>query len=99
MGLDTAPFKLFYADLEQMMKRRHRIVHEADLANPKDTTSAPWTHTDNLNLGIWLLVVLAFYNQLKLSLDPSAKVQGWFLVNQIKALGFAREAQKEMTTL
>jgi hypothetical protein len=99
MGLDIAPFKQFYADLGQMMKRRHRIVHEADLANPKDTTSAPWTNTDELNLGIWLLVVLAFYYQLKLSIDPSAKVQGWFLVKYIKALGFAREAQKEMTTL
>src|ERR1019366_9806394 len=37
MGLDTTPFKSFYADLDRMMQRRHRIVHEADLLSPQDS--------------------------------------------------------------
>ena len=48
MGLDTTPFKSLYADLDQMMQRRHRIVHEADLPSPKDTVSCPWTIEDFL---------------------------------------------------
>jgi hypothetical protein len=36
MGLVTEPFKCLYADLDRMMKRRHRIVHEADLPSPED---------------------------------------------------------------
>src|SRR5213594_299135 len=42
MGLDTAPFKSLFPSLNQMMKRRHRIVHEADLPSLEDSVSPPW---------------------------------------------------------
>ena len=95
MGLDTAPFKPFYADLDQMMKRRHRIVHEADLPSPKDSLSAPWTIADNYNLSVWLVVVPIFYGLLRISVDPTDEVQRWFLERWIKAIELTRSWREE----
>jgi hypothetical protein len=99
MGLDTAPFKSLYADLDQMMQRRHRIVHEADLPSPKDTVSGPWTIEDYLNLCIWLLTVLIFCGQLRVLVDPADEVQRWFVASRLKAIEFAREVRAETIAL
>jgi hypothetical protein len=64
MVVDTTPFKSFYADLDRMMKRRHRIVHGADLLIPKDGAISPWTIADYFHLVLWNLAVLAFYSLL-----------------------------------
>jgi hypothetical protein len=99
IGLDTAPFKPLYADLDQMMKRRHRIVHEADLPNPKDSVSAPWALSDDFNLILWLLVVLTFYAQLRVSLDPTDELLRLFLARRIKAMKRTRQVREEIIGL
>lgn len=99
MGLGTAPFKSLYADLDQMMQRRHRIVHDADLPSPKDSVSGPWTIEDSLNLSLWLLAVSIFCGQLRLSVDPADEVQRWFVASRIKAIEFAREVRTEIIAL
>ena len=96
MGLDNAPFKPLYADLDQMMKRRHRIVHEADLPSPKDSLSIPWTINDDFNLNLWLLVVVTFYTLLRVSVDPADEVLRWFLASRMKAIELARQACAEI---
>jgi hypothetical protein len=95
MGLDTAPFKPYYADLDQMMKRRHRIVHEADLPSPKDSLCASWTIADDYNLILWLAVVPVFYGLLRMSVDPADEVQRWFLERRIKAIELTRLWREE----
>jgi len=99
MGLDTVPFKPFYADLDQMMKRRHRIVHEADLPSPKDSLPAPWTIADTYNLCFWLMVVAIFYGQLCISVDPADEVQRWFLERRTKAIELTRSWREEFIAL
>jgi hypothetical protein len=99
MGLDTSPFKLLYDDLDHMMQRRHRIVHEADLPSPKDTVSGPWTLEDHLNLIIWLLAVVIFEVQLRVSVDPADEVARWFVASWIKGIEFAHEVRAETNAL
>ena len=99
MGLDTAPFKPLYADLDQMMKRRHRIVHEADLPSPKDSLSAPWTIIDDFNLSLWLLVVVTFHTLLCVSMDPANELLRWYLASRMKAIELARQARAEIIAL
>jgi hypothetical protein len=72
MGLDTTPFKSLYAPLGQMMKRRHRIVHEADLSEPTHTASEAWGIADEWQLIMWLMAVPAFYYQLRMSLSAAS---------------------------
>ena len=95
IGLDTAPFKPLYPDLDQMMKRRHRIVHEADLPSPKDSVSDPWTIGDDFNLAVWLLVVVTFYTQLRVSIDPADELMRWYLASRMKAFERAGEVRGE----
>jgi hypothetical protein len=95
MGLDTAPFKPYYADLDQMMKRRHRIVHEADLPSPNDSLPASWTIADDYNLSLWLLVVPIFYGLLRMSVDPADEVQRWFVEKWIKGVELIRVWREE----
>ena len=76
-GLDARPFRRLYPPLNQMMKRRHRIVHEGDLSGPTATASQAWGIADTYQLMIWLLAVPAFYSLLCLSFDPTDEVQRW----------------------
>jgi hypothetical protein len=99
MGLNTTPFKLLYADLDRMMKRRHRIVHEADLPSPMHSESAPWTLNDDLSLCLWNLVVLAFHSQLRVSTDPMNELQRLFLARQLTAVEHVRAVQEEIVAL
>jgi len=75
MGLDPKPFKSLYPPLEQMMKRRHRIVHEADLSTQTDTVSEAWNIADDWQLIMWLMAVPAFYYQLRMSLDAASPIE------------------------
>jgi hypothetical protein len=99
MGLDTSPFKPLYADLDQMMKRRHRIVHEADLPRPKDSLSGLWTISDDFNLSLWLLVVVTFYTLLRVSVDPANELLRCYLASRMKAIEITREARAEILAL
>jgi hypothetical protein len=58
-----------------MAKRRHRIVHEADLSNRTDTVSEAWTIADDWQLIMWLLAVLAFHYQLLMSVNTANAVE------------------------
>src|SRR5574337_569282 len=60
MGLDTTPFEPLFPDLEQMMKWRHRIVHEADLPSRRARVPLQWTVDDNYKLLFSVMAVHAF---------------------------------------
>jgi len=96
MGLDTKPFKPLYADLDRMMKRRHRIVHQADLPSPNDVSSQPWTLVDLFQLALWNLAVLAFHALLLVSLDPTDELQRWYFERRVKAIELFRRSPAEM---
>jgi hypothetical protein len=99
MGLDTGPFKSFYSDLDLMMKRRHRIVHEADLASPNHSVSVVWGISDDFNLSIWLLVVMAFYAQLRVALDPADELNRLMVARRMKAIELAKSVRAEIAGL
>jgi len=67
-GTDPAPFKSLYPPLGQMAKRRHRIVHDADLPTPAATRSEEWSIADEWQLIMWLIVVPAFYYKMRIAL-------------------------------
>jgi hypothetical protein len=92
MELDTRPFKVLYTGLDAMITRRHQIVHEADLPGIADTELAPWSLADNLLLGYWLIHVLTFYAQLKVTLSPGDELQRWYLGRRTQALERMRSA-------
>lgn len=75
IDIDSRPFKHLYPPFNQMMKRRHRIVHEADLSGPSAKISEPWTLVDDWQLMLWLVVVPAFYSLLRMSVDPADNIQ------------------------
>jgi hypothetical protein len=76
-GLEARPFRRLYPPLNQMMKRRHRIVHEGDLAGATARVSEAWGIADTLQLTIWLLAVPAFHSLLCMSIDPTDELQRW----------------------
>ncbi len=67
-GIDSKPVQPLYPPLTEMAKRRKRIVHEADLLNRTDTVSKTWNLTDDWQLIMWLLAVMAFYYQMRIPL-------------------------------
>ena len=69
-GLNPKPFKVLYPPLTQMAKRRHRIVHEADLPKKTDTVSQAWNIADEWQLIMWSVAVPAFYCLLQSALNP-----------------------------
>lgn len=99
MELDTRPFQDIYPDLQQMMTRRHRIVHEADLRSPTDRVSAPWTFVDDLDLTVWMLAVILFYMQLRVSLEPTDEIQKWFRSRVTRGFKLARDTRAEILTI
>lgn len=75
IGLDPTPFEDLKPPLKAMMERRHRIVHRADLSNPRDRTSATWTIADEWQLIMWLLTVVTFYSLLCVSMNPANDIE------------------------
>lgn len=71
-GIDATPFRFLYPPLSQMAKRRHRIVHEADLLHDEPHE---WSIADDWQLTMWLLAVPAFYYQLRISLCAANTVE------------------------
>jgi hypothetical protein len=71
-GIDATPFRFLYPPLTQMAKRRHRIVHEADLLHDEPQE---WSIVDDWQLTMWLLAVPAFYYQLRISLGTANAVE------------------------
>lgn len=74
-GIDAAPFKRIYPPLTQMAKRRHRIVHYADLPRSTDTSAATWGIVDEWQLIMWLMAVPAFYYQLHISVGSASALE------------------------
>lgn len=73
--IDPKPFKPLYPPLTQMAKRRKRIVHEADLSKRTDTVSEAWGVVDDWQLLMWLMAVVAFYFQLRMSVNAASVVE------------------------
>ena len=71
-GIDATPFRFLYPPLTQMAKRRKRIVHEADLLHGEPDE---WGFVDDWQLIMWLMAVIAFYYQLRISLRTANMVE------------------------
>jgi hypothetical protein len=99
IGLDTKPFKHLYTELDQLMKRRHRIVHEADLESPKDSVSPPWTSGDEFLLCLWWVAVMTFHALLCVSVDPADPLQSWYSERRLKAIESYRHARADILSL
>ena len=99
MGLDTTPFKPLYSDLDRMMKRRHRIVHDADLPTPGENVPTPWTLKDYFDLCLWNLNLLIFYAQLRVAADPTDELNRLFLARRQTAIERLRSAREEIVAL
>jgi len=91
MGLDPERFKPLYSNLDAMMKRRHKIVHEADLVGPDESETVKWTIVDHVLLMIWNMHVLIFHAQLCVSIDPADAFMVWTLERRQAALAKIRE--------
>lgn len=87
MGLDIAPFNPLFPHLKQMMKRRHRIVHEADLPSRWARVPLQWTVDDNYLLLFSALAVGAFGMALIVSDEPADEDARWFLAMYMEAIG------------
>jgi hypothetical protein len=72
IGTDPVPFKSLYPPLGQMAKRRHRIVHHADLPTPTATLPEAWSITDEWQLMMWLIAVPAFYYKMRIALGVAS---------------------------
>jgi hypothetical protein len=96
MELDTRPFKPLYHHLDLMMKRRHRIVHEADFPSPSDNTTPGWTLGDDFQLCLWFLVIMAFHAQLRVSVDPADELYRWYFARNVEAIGIAVQRRNEL---
>jgi hypothetical protein len=59
-GLDSAPLKELYPPLNQLAKRRNRIVHEADMASKTDVSIEEWGAVDLWWLMQWMIAAIAF---------------------------------------
>ncbi len=100
MGIDPSHFDGLYPYLDQMMRKRHRIVHEADLASPKDSASPPWSMLgDSLNLLFWLFTVMTFYAQICVLIDPTDEVTRLYGERWRKAIDRTREICDEIVAL
>jgi len=93
MNLDTEPFKFLYPGLSSMMRRRHQIVHNADLHKPTDTEVRAWGAGDDLLMTYWLLHVMTFYWQLRVLMEPDDDLSRWFLAKRTSAINRAADSE------
>jgi hypothetical protein len=75
--LKVAPalFKDLFPPLTQMTKRRHQIVHRADLHDAAGETANPWEIADDWQLIHWHLAVVAFYRRIRKATGPTTMVE------------------------
>ena len=97
--VDATPFKPLYRTLTQMAKRRTRIVHDADLRNREATTADSWGPADEWQLIMWLLAVLAFYYQLRVSIKAANVVEQASCQRVAKAMSNHREFGKRLSAV
>jgi hypothetical protein len=69
-GIQLTAFVSLYPPLTQLAKRRHRIVHHADLS-ASNIEVASWTVTDYWQLTMWNLAVICFYYRLIMYFEPN----------------------------
>jgi hypothetical protein len=92
MRIDPEPFNFLAPGLDSMMKRRHQIVHDADLPIPTAREAPPWSIADTLLLAYWLLHVVTFNAQLHVSIDPTDELHRWYVDHRRAAVERVREA-------
>jgi hypothetical protein len=96
--LNTRRFQELYPPLIQMARRRHRVVHEADLPTKVSLEPAIWQIQDEWQLLTWATVVPAFYSLLLSELYPVEAIFGEIYrklrqaIDEIVSLGHALSA-------
>lgn len=58
--LETAAFEQYRTPVDQMMQRRHKIVHESDLIRDGSPSPNQWTDADHQSLLTWTNAVSTF---------------------------------------
>jgi hypothetical protein len=87
------------AALAQLAKRRHQIVHHADLGENETETAAPWTIADNTLFIAWNLAVLIFVYRLRKATGPVSVVEDRAGQNYVNARAKLGEFVGTMTSL
>ncbi len=70
VNIDPAPFREYLTRLDELMRRRHQIVHQMDRASKLDPLSEPINKISYRTVEVWLLTVKQFVNKL-FSLCPN----------------------------
>jgi hypothetical protein len=95
LKVEPALYKDLFPPLTPMTKRRHQIVHRADLCDAQSDTSNPWNITDDWQLIHWHLVVAVFYHRVRKATGPISMVEDRARQNVecalVKNIEFARE--------
>jgi hypothetical protein len=68
-------FEDLFAPLTEMTKRRHEIVHRADLHDGKNGRANPWELADDWQLIHWHLVVAVFYHRVRKATGATGMVE------------------------
>jgi hypothetical protein len=96
---DTGPLKPLFPDIDPMIKRRHKFVHEADFADTTSKVPAEWTTADTQALVRWMratcLLVVEVVKQLLPTSRAPALDPEFALLNALldSAQGMVRDAQ------
>ena len=64
VDIETESLRQYYPDLENIMKRRHQIVHQMDRVNDLDPQSFPVTDIDFETLQAWQDTLNNFFTDL-----------------------------------
>jgi hypothetical protein len=83
---DPALFTDLFPPLTQMTKRRHQIVHRADLSDGQNESANSWQIVDDWQLIHWHLAVSAFYRRIRRATGPTNMVEERASQNVEKAL-------------
>jgi hypothetical protein len=83
---NVGAFTDLFPSLDQLARRRHRIVHHADLDDDTGEMVKPWNIVDEWQIIQWHLVVIAFYHRLRKDTGRTNKVEDRAQENVEKAL-------------
>lgn len=104
LNIDSRPFAHLFPPLTQLAKRRHQIVHRADLQVGQIDAVSAWEVADEWQLIYWNLAVVAFYHRIRAATGPIGKVEQRALANAenglVKHVEFGRAiiALKDLPT-
>jgi hypothetical protein len=75
IGSDPKLFDNLFPALTELAKRRHQILHHADLQDTQHDNANPWELADDWKLIHWHLAVSAFHYRLRKATGPSGMVE------------------------